>query len=180
MILRSLVTLFSIGVLCGCAPEIPNKVGADEYALYSDWTVAKFAKKPPEHLYFSSRTGAFDPLDALQGSCQAALEKDGVSWSLMKQLHALGAAQYPLDFGSAANLQIPWSYKEVDSPPDLPPGRFHLITFSRVAFNRDHTEALFAFFDACAFDLCGRGGYVQGIKQIGKWNFHPGSCAMFA
>jgi hypothetical protein len=177
MTLRLLVALVSIAVLSGCAREIPNRVGADEYALYSEWTVAHFGKNPPEHLYFSSRTGAFDPL---QTSCQASLEKDGVNRSLMNQLHGLGEAQYPLDFGSSANLQIPWSYKEVDTAPDLAPGTFHLITFSRVAFNRDHTEALFAFFDACAFGECGQGAYIQGTKQGGKWNFHPGSCAMFA
>jgi len=175
MTVRTLFVLASIAVLSSCARQIPNKVTADEYALYSEWTTTHFGKNPPDHLYFSSRTGVFDPLEA---PCKTTLEKDGVNWSLIKQLHALGEAEYPVNFYSATNLQIPWSYKEVDIAPDLPPGTFHLITFSRVAFNRDHTEALFGFFDACAFGECGHGGYIQSRKQDGKWSFRAVGCVM--
>ena len=165
-----LITIvLSIVAFSGCARQIPNKVTADEYAVYSAWATGHFVKNPPQQLYFSSRTGVFDPLADPWKSC---LQKDGASESQMKQLHVLGDAQYALDFYQSSNLQIPWSYKEVDRVPDLEPGTFRLITFSRVAFTRDHSGALFAFFDACAAGECGSGGYVQGQKQGGKWIFH--------
>lgn len=169
MALRIAFLLCLIALPAGCAHQIPNKVTADEYRVYTAWTATHFAKNPPEHLYFSSRTGVFDPLKDTWKTC---LERDGASKSLMTQLHALGDAEYLLDFYSSGNLQIPWSYKEVDVAPDLPHQAFHLITFSRVAFNSDHTEALFAVFDGCG-SQCGHGGFVHGKLQGGKWTLRP-------
>lgn len=173
MMTRLVFVLCWIALLCGCAPQIPNRVTADEYQIYSAWATARFAKNPPDHLYFSGRTGVFDPSHF---ACGTELEKSGVSSSLAKQLRALGDAEYSLGLDSPTKLQIPWNYKQANASPDLPPGTFHLITFSRVAFNRSHTEALFAVFDACAFDRCGHGGYIEGIKQNEKWGFRPVGC----
>jgi hypothetical protein len=167
----------SIAFLPGCTRQIPNKVTADEYAIYSEWTTAHFKKNPPEHLYFSIRTGIFDPLDA---PCKGQLEKVGDRRQMMSQLHALGDAEYPLDLDSPDHLHIPWSYKAVDTAPDLAPGSFHMITFSRVAFSRDHTEALFGVFDACAFGDCGRGGYIEGSQKNGSWSFRPVGCVVIS
>lgn len=173
--LRALFLLGLIAALSGCARQIPNRVTADEYALYSAWITTHFSMSPPHRLYFSSLTGSFDPLD---GSCRTPLEKDGVKSSLISQMHALGDARYQLNFYSATNLQIPWSYTEVDTAPEMPQGTFHWITFSRVVFSRDHSEALFAFFDACAQGECGHGGYVEGRKTKGKWRFRPVGCSI--
>jgi hypothetical protein len=75
--------------LAGCSPNVPNKVTPDEYQLYSEWTIQHFAVKTPDHVFFSSRTFTFDPLERF--GCGDRLHKDnGVSWSLIKQLHALG------------------------------------------------------------------------------------------
>ena len=177
MVRRMTLALWAMTALSACTRQIPNKVTADEYALYSAWTTAHFGKSAPEHLYFYSHTGVFDPL---QKACQPALAKDGVSWALIKQLHALGEAEYPLDFYSPTNLKIPWSYKEVDIAPDSSKETFHLITFSRVAFNSDHAAALFGFFDACAFGDCGHGGYIEGREQNGEWSFRSVGCVTVA
>jgi hypothetical protein len=166
---RMALLLCLIVVPAGSARQIPNKVMRDEYAIYSAWTSVHFAENPPERLYFSSRTGIFDPLKYVWKAC---VEKDGVDKSLMKQLHALGEAEYLLDFDTSGHLQIPWAYKEVDVAPDLGHQTFHLITFSRVAFNRDHTDALFAVFDHCG-SQCGLGGFVCAKIQAGKWSFRP-------
>jgi len=174
---KVLFILSSIAALSSCARQIQNRVTPNEYALYSEWTTSHFGKNPPEHLYFSSKTGVFDPLDV---SCKTTLEKDGVKSSLMNQMHALGEAEYPLNFYAASNLQIPWSYKEVEIAPDLPLGTLHLITFSRVAFSRDHSEALFGYFDACAPGDCGHGGYIEGNKIHGKWSFRAVGCVILS
>jgi hypothetical protein len=88
----------------------------DEYTLYSDWATQYLAAKPPEHLFFSSRTFVFDPLST--GGCGDRLHaEDAVPWPLIKQLHAVIEAEYPLDFYSPGRLKIPWPYLEVDGLP---------------------------------------------------------------
>jgi len=171
---RVVLAIVLVAALSGCTQRIPNKVTEDEYAIYSAWVTSYFSKKPPANLYFSSRTGPSDPVDA---PCRTELAKDGVSWSLIKQLHALGEAEFPLDFYAPPHMQISWAYKEVDMPPPgLPEGSFHWIGFSRVAFNRHHTEALFSYFDACFYGDCGQGRHVLARKINGKWNFRGVGC----
>ena len=50
----------------------------------------------------------------------------------------------------------------------------------RVAFNRDQSEAFFAFFDACAPGQCGHGGYIEATKRYedGKWIFRQVGCVI--
>jgi hypothetical protein len=161
--------------LAGCSPSVPNKVTPDEYQLYSEWTLQHFAVKTPDHVFFSSRTFTFDPLDRF--GCGDRLHADNaVAWSLIKQLHALGEAEYPLDFYQPGrNLHISWPYKEVDGLPAEEPGTYRLIGFSRVAFNRDHTEALFAISDSCGGE-CGSGGARTARRENGKWIFRNTTC----
>jgi hypothetical protein len=92
----------------------------------------------------------------------------------------VGTAEYRLDFYSGTNLQIPWSYKEVDQTPELPSGSFHTIALSRIAFNPDQTEALFGFFDTCAAGECGHGGYIEAKKkhEDGNWIFRQVGCVI--
>jgi hypothetical protein len=52
--------------------------------------------------------------------------------------------------------------------PRPAPGTFDLLAFSRVAFSRDHQQALFAVSDACAYGDCGSGGAVYAHKDGGK------------
>jgi hypothetical protein len=153
----------------------PSRVTADEYTLYSAWTSLHFSKNVPDHLYFLNRTFEFNPETF---GCGNRMHKNaGVGWSLIRQLSELGDAEYPLDFDSRNNLQISWGYKSVDAVPDLDPGTFHLLSFSRVAFNGGHTQALFVFSDECAAGLCGGGGVVYAHKKDGKWTFQNPNCS---
>jgi len=158
----------------GCTPAIANKVTPEEYELYSEWTAQHFATKTPDHLLFSNRTFVFDPLERY--GCGDRLHGDnGVPWSQIKQLHALGEAEYPLDFYTKGRLDIPWPYKEVESLPLDALGTYRIVGFSRVAFNRIHTEALFAISDSCG-GLCGGGGARLARRENGKWTFRTTVC----
>jgi hypothetical protein len=165
-----------ITVLTGCSNQIPGKVTADEYVLYSEWTKTHFAKGAPTRLYFSRDTFALDPLSP--HGCGDSMHKAGVPWTLIKQLHSLGEARYPLDFYSpGANLRIPWDYKVIDesSVALLKETPYRRIAFSRAAFNYAHNEALFAVSDSCGFD-CGKVGAVHAIKKDGAWLFRSAEC----
>jgi hypothetical protein len=151
----------------GCTPKIPTQVTSEEMNVYSEWLRHYFVNKPPEQLYLDNQTFIFDPLDRKHGF---ALPKDsGITSSLPKELHALRKAEYPVE---VQELSLPWPYKVLNPRqfPNATPG-LHIIGFSRVAFNNDHTEALFAISDACAVGECGHGGPVHGRKQSGKWVF---------
>lgn len=170
--------LFRIGVvglclavcLCagGCTPKIPTKVAVEELNLYHEWLQHYFASKPPAQLYVDDQTFIYDPLDTQRG--QALPNGSGISSSLAKQLHALGNAEYSVEVASVG-LNLPWPYK-VLNPRQLPTPAtgLHIISFSRVAFNRGRTEALFAISDSCGGD-CGHGGPVHAVKQNGTWQF---------
>jgi hypothetical protein len=60
----------------------------------------------------------------------------------------LGDAEYL--FKDNPPVRLPWKHSLIDSSPDLPPGTFHLLAFSRVVFTWDRREALFSVSDACA------------------------------
>jgi hypothetical protein len=167
--------VFCVVSLVGCGPTIPNKVTPEEYSLYSDWTAQHFAAKPPAHLFFSSRTFMFDPLEPY-GCGDRLHANNGVSWSLIKQLHALGQAEYPVDFYNGRNLRIPWASKEADGLPVETPGTYSLVGFSRVAFNRDHSQALFAISDSCGGG-CGSGAARLARRENGKWAFSTLDCS---
>jgi hypothetical protein len=155
--------------------QIPSKVTAEEYAIYSAWTNRYLSKNPTDNLYILNRTFMFDPLQPPQ--CGKALhEQTGVSWSLMKPLSELGDAEFVLNLYSPDNLQIRQNYKAVESAPDLMPGTFHLLSFSRIAFNREHSQALFAISDACAGGDCGKGGAVLAQKKGNSWTFQGTAC----
>jgi hypothetical protein len=155
-------------------PIIPNKVTPDEYQLYSEWTAQHFAAKAPDQLFFSKRTFVFDPLEKF--GCGDRLHADNaVSSSLINQLHALGEAEYALDFYPPSGLRVPWPHKEVDGLPNDQPNTYRLIGFSRVAFNLDHSEALFAISDSCGGE-CGGGGARLARRENGKWTFRTTSC----
>jgi len=102
------------------------------------------------------------------------IEKAGVPRSLTRQLGDLGDAEYL--FKDNPPVRLPWKYALIDSSPDLPPGTFDLLTFSRVAFSRDHRQALFAVSDACAGGDCGSGGAVYAHKDGGQWTFKSAGC----
>lgn len=153
----------------GCTPKIPNQVTSQEMDLYRDWLKQHFANKAPEHLYLDDQTFVFDPLR--QESCGKALHKsDGVSNSLMRELHNLGGADYEIDV-SPASMKLPWTY-QVLNVRHMPTGAegLHMISFSRVAFDRPGTEALFAVNDLCGLQ-CGEGKAISAKKENGSWKF---------
>ena len=104
-------------------------------------------------------------------------EKAGVPESLPRHLRLLGDAEYL--FKDNPPVRLPWDYTLIDSAPDLPPGTFHMLAFSRVAFSPDHRQALFAFSDSCAEADCGRGGIVYAHKEGGQWTFKSAGCRWF-
>jgi len=87
----------------------------------------------------------------------------------------LGDAEYLFKDNPPVALRQ-WKYKLIDSSPDLLPGTFDLLAFSRVAFSRDHRQALFAESDACAAGDCGSGGVVYSHKVGGTWKFESTGC----
>lgn len=152
----------------GCTPKIPTRVTAEEMELYREWLKHYFANQPPGQLYLDDQTFIYDPLDPRRAQ---ALPKDaGISSSLANQLHTLGNAEYPLEVASVG-LNLPWAYKTLN-PRQLPArvDGLHIIGFSRIAFDRNHTEALFAISDSCGGE-CGHGGPVHARKENGAWKF---------
>lgn len=168
----SLVTICLL--LAGCMPSIPNKVSPEEYEIYTAWVKYRFEKKPPAKLFFGTTTFNEDPLSP--GGCGNVLHDKGkVSWSLIKQLHALGEARYPVDFYTKRNMIIPWEYKETDEIPITGPRDFHSYSFTRVAFDKSHTEALFGVSNNCGGE-CGGGAMVAAVKDNGSWVFRDAGC----
>ncbi len=164
--------LVVIALVCSIAcsrTHIPNRVTADEYDVYSQFLLQRFAKKAPANLQFWSVTVPF----VLDERCFEDIEKNNkIPSALIRQQKELGQATSPLDIQNGRdNLMIPWphsvvySIKEVHTSLDL-----HLMSFSRVAFNRAHTEALFSFGDICGGD-CGHGAPIYARKKNGKWEF---------
>lgn len=168
----------SLGVLfLARTPHIPPIIGDEEYGVYSDWTISHFSKNPPqEAIYILSRTFKFNPVEQPSGCSYTMIQKAGVAGSLIRQLGELGDAEFLFKDDSAVGLHIPWKYKLTDSSPDLPPGTFHMLAFSRVAFSRDRRQAFFAVSDACAGGDCGSGGAVYAHKSGGTWKFESTGC----
>ncbi|HLM83045.1 MAG TPA: hypothetical protein VK302_20780 [Terriglobales bacterium] len=165
---NSIAVMAFVVVLVGCNARIPNNVTPDEYAVYSEWMKAYFSKSAPSNLYVGSRTFVFDPLSS--SGCGNTLHANaGVPWSLIKQLHALGEAEFRLAvYSPGTSLYIPWNYRVVDDWRLAPeqPGSYRLVSFSRVAFDHAHSQALFAFSDTCGGD-CGHGGPIYAHKNKG-------------
>ena len=158
--------LYAVGILMGCrdgAIPIPNSVIDEEYHMYSAWLKHHFKEQPPL-LLLASHTFTFDPL-APNGCGQALKAQGHVSLSLLRVLHDLGDAEYPVRIGNfqLAAFRIPWKYEGWDRQTS-PSGAFRLIAFSRVAFNRDRSEALFAVSNSCG-GLCGGGGALLAMRQ---------------
>jgi hypothetical protein len=171
-----LAAIALVVALAGCGGRIPNKVSADEYGVYAEWMKVHFSKNPPSNLYIGSRTFVFDALKT-DGCGNAIHDKAGVPWALIKQLHALGEAEYSLpDVYSPTKLRIPWSYKVVDDwrLVSQEPGLYRLVDFSRVAFDSAYSKALFAVSDTSGG--VGWGGAVYAHKKNGAWVFESGGC----
>jgi hypothetical protein len=167
----------SLVLLQGCN-RIPNRVMDREYEVYSAWTKEYVKTTHPNPLYIYSRTGGFDPLSP--NGCGDRLHiQDGVAWSLIKQLHALGDAQYPLDvYQHGSHPLTDGDYEEINSPPKVSQQpQVHAVTFTRVAFNEAGTEALFAVSATCGLSECGSGGAILARKIDENWNFRrPQNC----
>ena len=165
--LAAIVIVVCLVFSVGCTPKIPTAVTSEEMNVYSEWLRHYFASKPPEQLYIDDQTFIFDPLDKKRG--YALPKGSGIPSALQKELHALRSAEYPLD---VRELSLPWPYKVLNarSLPSGSPTQLHIIGFSRIAFSRDHLEALFAISDSCGGE-CGHGGAVHGLKHSGKWTF---------
>jgi len=172
-VLAIVVVVSWLALFAARTQHIPSKVTAEEYAVYSAWTNKHLSNNPTNNLYILNRTFIFDPVR----ECGKSLhEQTGVSWSLMKPLSELGDAEFALDLYSQDNLQIRQNYKVAESAPDLMPGTFHLLSFSRIAFNREHSQALFAISNACAYGDCGEGGAVLAQKKDNSWTFQRTAC----
>jgi hypothetical protein len=153
------------------AMPIPNSVSNEEYSLYSAWVKHHFKAQPPR-LLLASRTFSFDPLGPTRCNAKLLEARGHVTSSLMRALHDLGEAEYRVDtrkFKLPA-FRIPWKYEESEGLYTNPSAGYSLIEFSRVAFNRDRSEAFFAVSNSCG-GLCGDGGAVLAIHKRGEWVF---------
>ena len=162
-------------VMSGCArtPTLPNRVSADEYAVFSDFIQARFAKRPPVSLYLSSVTFIFDPLDR----CGPSIKSGKVDRALAVRLHALGEAQYPLRLEPPdPQLRIPWPFMVAGEFKAEPSSPYERVGFSRAAFSSERATAYFAYSDSCG-GLCGGGGAVLGQRSAGGvWKFEDSGC----
>ncbi len=151
--------------------EIPNSISEDEYSVYSAWIKHHFKEQPPK-LLLSSRTFIFDPLGS-NGCDGKLLQSQGhVSISLLESLHNLGEAEFPVMTSKfqSAKFKISWNYEESEGLAAAPARPFSRISFSRIAFNRDKTEGLFAVSNSCG-GLCGGGGALLATRKNGQWTF---------
>lgn len=175
-LLRFLITgsVLSLSFLTNaCTPKIPNQITSQEVDLYRGWLKQRFQNQAPEHLYLDNQTFVFDPLR--ETACGKALHKsDGISNSLMRELHNLGNADYEIDV-SPESMKLPWPHQvlNVRRLPSAAQG-LHIISFSRVAFDRSGAQALFAVNDLCGLQ-CGAGHAVAARKENGTWVFKDSS-----
>lgn len=155
---KCLAAIVLVVALAGCNNRIPSNVSPDEYEVYAEWLKAHFAKEAPSNLFILSRTFVFDPLET-DGCGNPMHDKAGVPWALIKQLHALGEAEYWLPDAST-KLRIPGSFRLVDDwrLVSQEPGLYRLVALSRVAFNISHSKALFA-----VSDTSGGGGWGGAV-----------------
>jgi hypothetical protein len=160
-------------ILTGCGQRIPNVVTPQEYEVYSAWMKYRYPKQPDGALYLASET-FIQQLD----NCEKELKLKGVD-SLRRQLLDLGAAKYPLRLHSKT-MHVPWPFEEADDfpPKQIPYGELRYVQFSRVAFNRQRSEALFTvnvgrgyhFRESGETELgLGGGGAIIATKQNGVW-----------
>ena len=170
-VLRLMVGVSLFTQTCGSdhALQIPNSISDEEYSVYSAWLKHHF-KEPPPRLLLANRTFIFDPLSS--SGCAKALQTQGrVSPFLLQPLHDLGEAEFLVRTGKfqLPQFKLPWKYEESDLCPSPSPP-FRLIAFSRVVFNRNRTEGLFAVSDLCG-GLCGGGGPFIATRKDGQWVF---------
>ena len=168
----------------GCTPQIPNKVTTEEYAVYRSVLAQRFESRPPKQLILPSRTTVEDPLaSGMPNACGDKIHKAGVSWALIKELHEVGSAEYPLSFGyvpDSGSPKIPEKSLTVSegiglySDYKVKRGEFNLFQFTRVAFNRTKTEGLFFFEESNGQN--GWGGYRLAKLVDGQWTFEKVGC----
>lgn len=172
MVFSAVATVMLTG--CRSAASIPGRVSDQEYALYAAWTTHALMNEQSKALFFYSRTMPFDP----SNTCGRLIHsEDNIAWAMIRQLYALGTAEYPLDLRGNHPFRISWEYKEIDRPPADPSVGYHAVTFSRAAFNRAGDEALFSVSDSCAAGQCGGGSAVLAHRTHGTWQFQRLHCA---
>jgi hypothetical protein len=155
-------------------PPIPNRVTADEYAVYSAWLRHRAAKQGAATLYLPELT--FSPRTEL-ADCR--LRRLSPEYRLVTRLRQLGDARYPLDLATKGNINVPFDFEQVHLHafmPQTPKEPYWLVEFSRVSFNRSHSEALFAVSNSCG-GLCGGGDVLHASKRNGQWMFESTGCS---
>jgi hypothetical protein len=113
-----LLALAVIGMFTAACrgPAIPNQISEREYALDADWANHAL-KTAPNALFFYSRTMRFNPFEPYDQCVNRVSEKERLSRPMIRQLRALGSAEYPLDLFSNRAFHVAWKYKEIETPP---------------------------------------------------------------
>jgi hypothetical protein len=159
----------------GCShrvPKIPNTISDDEYAVYAAW-IAHHFKEQPARLLIQRPTFTFDPVGTHHCDPRTLESQGHIDRSLLQAFHDLGEAEYPVhtDKFKIQPFKIPWQFEESEGLIANPPYPFRLIAFSRVAFNSDRSQALFAVSNSCG-GLCGGGGALLATQKNGAWIFN--------
>ncbi len=179
---------FLLTVLTGCGQRIPSVVSPAEFEVYSAWIKHAYKKQPEGMLYLATET-SIQQLDR----CKEKLRRQGVD-SLRQQLADLGQAKYV--FQPQQSILSSWPFKEAEEFPPrwLPVGAFRYVQFTRVAFNRERTQALFAVAVERGYHFSnndgpkiggvggqteiggGSGGALIARRQKGTWSFSDMQC----
>ena len=172
-------------------------LGADEYNVFSGYVADTFGRrdkeqdsKQPGKLIFLSMTQSGDD-DLLPDENGHPVPLEKTAESLRKKAPALQRAT--IDSFRTANSQQAFLHRSIRSPIDYElvtsaqlepifckhcgdwpeyykrfPGASGIVTWSRVGFNSDGTQALFYESYRCG-GLCGTGRYVLMEKKNGSW-----------
>lgn len=176
--------IFAILALCvfqnACTRALPNTISPFEYAVYSAWLTShvEHEKDRAQEILIESHT--------LPVSKDFDREKCQLPKRLLQPLLNAGDAEYPIHNTPTERITAPFEFRLVDEAPHQPTKSFELISFTRIAFNPDHSEGLFWVWsdhrcilhgaDGSNFECGGGvGHFVRTIKSGGHWEFHPAS-----
>jgi hypothetical protein len=175
----ALLLLVSLS-LSGCHSHpvpvaIPNRVAANEIAIYQAYLRDSFSNSKPPHKMWYVDTETWP--DDEENACDERLAKEGVGSALLQALRTLGTARYlvpAFDIGFAKTFD---AYRKTVNGVVLNTP-FTTQSFSRVAFSPDGRQAFFhVTWLRGGGDMLGGSGYdILASQQGSNWHFRSVGC----